>query len=198
MPVVYLVRHAACRSLGPWLAGHSPDVHLDAAGEAQAKALGRRFASTPLDAVYTSPLERARETAAWIARGRGMEPRVLEEMEEIRFGEWTGRSFEELEGRADWRRFNRFRATTRAPGGETMAEVQARALRGVERVAAAHARAVVVSHGDVIKAALCGHLGLPLDLLERLEISAGSVSRLRIEPGASRLERLNDTGEEAP
>lgn len=198
MPLVYLVRHASCRSLGPWLAGHSPDVHLDAAGEAQARALGRRFASVPLEAVYTSPLDRARETAAWIARGRGLEPRVLPELEEIRFGEWTGRSFEELGGNADWARFNRFRATTRAPGGETMAEVQARALRGLERIAAAHARALLVSHGDVIKALVCAHVGLPLDLLDRLELGPASVSALRVDASGARLERWNDRGEEAP
>jgi broad specificity phosphatase PhoE len=197
MPVFYVIRHASCPPLGRRLAGREPGVSLDAEGERQARALAERLAPVRLDAIYSSPLERARQTADWIARGRGLRVRISEGLDEIAFGAWTGLSFEELDRLPAWTRYNADRGLSRPPGGESMAEVQARALRELERLAAAHplGALAVVSHADVIKAVVCGHLGLPLDFLPRIEISPASLSVLRVDEAGARLARLNDTGE---
>jgi broad specificity phosphatase PhoE len=108
---------------------------------------------------------------------------VADELNEIDYGAWTGRTIAELREMEAWRRFNQLRGSTAIPGGETMLEVQGRMLRLIERLCAAHAgqTLALVSHGDVIKATLSHYLGVPLDLFHRIEISPASVSIVRVE-----------------
>jgi probable phosphoglycerate mutase len=168
-----LIRHAAHGLVGHTIVGRAPGVRLSPAGVRQAQALAERFAGGALAALYTSPLERATETAAAIGAQLGLEARVAEELNEIDFGAWTGRTVAELDQIEAWRQFNHFRSSARIPDGETMVEVQARFLRLVERLTAAHPGRTValVSHGDVIKAALAHYLGVHLDLFQRIEIA---------------------------
>jgi broad specificity phosphatase PhoE len=193
--LLYLIRHAACESVGRRLACDVPGVGLNAEGERQARSLSDRLAQVPFDAVYTSPLERARATALSISRGRGLEVQIAEGIAEIRFGDWGGRTFDELRESPSWRRWNDFRSFARPPGGESISEVQARSLREIERMVAAtpDGTLAVVSHGDVIKAVVAWFLGMPIDLCHRLEIDPGSVSMLAVEPWGARVLRLNDS-----
>jgi probable phosphoglycerate mutase len=94
------------------------------------------------------------------------------------FGAWTGRRFAELDELPEWRRFNTLRSVTRAPGGESMLEVQARAVSAVEALRRRHpeGRCLVVSHGDVLRGLVAHYAGIPLDLFQRLEIAPASVS----------------------
>jgi broad specificity phosphatase PhoE len=176
--IFHLVRHAQYDLLGRVLAGRTPGLRLNAAGEAQAQALARALAGRGIAAVLSSPRERARETAAPIASSLGLAVEMDEGFDEVDFGAWTGLRFDELADRADWRAWNLFRSMTSAPGGETMLAVQARAVASVLRLRAAHddGEVVVVSHGDVVKAVLAHALAVPLDLFRRIEIAPASRS----------------------
>jgi broad specificity phosphatase PhoE len=192
---VFLVRHAAHDRVDRILCGRMPGVGLGEAGRAQAEALARRFAAGGgVDAVWTSPLQRARETAEPIAGRLGLPARTSDALCEIDFGDWTGRRFEDLRDDPRWRRWNEARAGGRAPGGESMAEAQARAVGELERARDGHpgGRVVLVSHGDVIKAALAGVLGLSLDAHGRFEISPGSVSALAVWDGGGKVLSMNE------
>lgn len=175
---VFLVRHASHDRLGKTLCGRTPGVSLSEAGRREAAVLGERLAQKAVTALYTSPLERTRETAETIAGRLGLEPRADEDLQEIDFGDWTGKPFAELEGDPAWAAWNHARGLARPPGGESMLEAQARLRRWLDRARAAHpdGRVAAVSHGDPIKALLAHALGLSLDQHDRLEVSPASVS----------------------
>jgi broad specificity phosphatase PhoE len=188
---ILLVRHAAHDNVGDFLAGRMPGVSLGLAGRAQAERLAKRLAVEKLDVVEASPRERTRETAEAVARASGLEkPSIADALDEIDFGAWTGKSFEELDADPDWRRWNEQRATARTPAGESMADVQVRALTHLKTLKAE--RVALVSHADVIKAVVCGVLGLPLDAGHRFDIAPASITRLVAGPACLRLSGLNE------
>ena len=183
MTTFALIRHASHALVGHTIVGRAPGVQLSPSGLREAEALAQRLETSPIRALYSSPLERARATAASIAARLGLEVRIADELNEIDYGEWTNRALADLNDLAEWRGFNLFRSGSRIPGGETMVEVQDRMLRLVHRCCSAHPEQTValISHGDVIKATLAYYLGTPLDLFQRIEISPASLSMVRIE-----------------
>ena len=195
MTEILLLRHGAADHLGRGLAGRAPGLHLNAAGREQAAALADLLADAALAAVYTSPLERSRETAAPIAARHGVEVRVSGSFDEVDFGDWTGLSFDVLDGREDWRRWNERRGSARPPGGESMDDVVARATAGLDELTERHphGRVVVVSHCDVIRPLLARALGFPLDHCLRLAIDPASVSVLEVSRWGSRVLVVNRT-----
>ncbi len=191
-----LVRHGQTDDHGRTLSGDD-GVSLNETGRAQVRALARRIGELEVAAVYHSPIARTHETAAILAERLGLVPRVCEEVAEVRFGAFTGRDFEQLDGDPAFQRWNSFRSATRAPGGELMLEAQARAVSGLVRLRSEHPDEVVVivSHADVIKAALAHVLGTPLDLLQRIEISPASLSTLRLEEHSATVLNVNVRGD---
>lgn len=189
-----LVRHATCHPVGVSIAGRAPGVSLDVDGRAEAARLADALRAAPIEAIYTSPLERARETADAIARVHHLPVQQCDAFTEIDFGEWTGCTFDALAADERWRRFNTFRSATRIPGGELITEVQLRAVRGLEQLRRAHAdgTVVVVSHADVIRAVLAYYLGMPLDLMLRLEIAPASTSVLHLDDWGATIARVNE------
>jgi probable phosphomutase (TIGR03848 family) len=183
MTTFVLIRHASHDLLGHTLVGRAPGVGLSAQGVRDAGELAQSLEAAPIRAVYSSPLERARETAAIVAARLQLQVGIAEELNEIDFGDWTNRTLGDLHALAEWRWFNAFRSTARIPNGEAMTDVQSRMLRLIERLGAIHADQMValVSHGDVIKATLAHYLGVPLDLFQRIEVSPASVSIVRVE-----------------
>lgn len=151
----------------------------------------------PLRAVYTSPLERAVETAEPIARVHGIEPRIVEALGELRIGEWQGLGMQALDSREDWRRFNAYRSGVRCPGGELMIEAQARMVGEIDRLRTRHdaETVAVVSHGDPLRALILNFLGAPLDLIHRFDISPGSLSVVEAGDWGARVLSLNGTGD---
>jgi probable phosphoglycerate mutase len=205
MVTVLLIRHAVCDHVGQRIAGRSPGVHLNAQGRADAESLARVLAAGRVDAIYSGPLERALETAAALARPAGLPIRPAPGLDELDFGEWTGRTLGSLEGDAHWRLFNELRSATRIPGGELMGEAADRALGELARFGREHphGRVAAVSHGDVIRAVLLRCLGMPLDAIHRLEVAPASVSVVEWQEGGSgRVPVVNWTvgapGEAAP
>ncbi len=191
---VFLVRHAAHDRLDRVLCGRMPGVALGAEGRAQAAAVAERLARERIAAVHASPLDRARETAAFVAGRLGLAVEVDGGLNEIDLGGWSGRGFEELRDDPHWRLWNTARSLTRPPGGETMLEAQVRIVGALERLCAAHPDEAIalVSHADLIKAALAHILGLPLDAIARFEIGPASVSCLVAGAWGAKVLGLNE------
>jgi broad specificity phosphatase PhoE len=181
--------------VGIGLTGWLPGYSLDETGRKQADQLASRLAAAPLTAIYSSPLERAVETATPLARRLGLEVRLREAFGEVRFGDWQGRDFAEIERDPRWNPFNSYRSFTRAPGGEMMLETQARMVRGLLDLAENHTNETVAvfSHADAIKSALMHFLGIPLDFHTRLEILPASVSVLELYPELPLVRVVNST-----
>lgn len=190
----FLVRHAAHDRVGTVLCGRIPGIRLGELGKAQARALAQRFASESVASVQTSPLERAVETAEPIAAQLGRPAEHSDDIIEIDFGAWSGMSFDTLSDDRRWSAWNNSRSTSRPPDGETMLEAQTRIVRAMERLRSLHAgrSIVLVSHSDVIKAALLYHLGMPIDSYMRLEVSPASISTLVVGDWGSKVLRMNE------
>ena len=197
---LFLVRHAAHDRVDRVLCGRMAGVSLGSVGLAQAHGLARHLMHERVAAVFSSPLERARETAEPIAGRLGHETQIAQGINEIDFGDWTGAAFEALSGDDRWHAWNRNRAVSAAPGGEAMAAVQGRALAQVEtwRQAFPGQAVVAVSHGDVIKSVVCGLLGLSLDRLHAFEIGPASINTLVLWDGGGKIASLNEQIEIRP
>jgi probable phosphomutase (TIGR03848 family) len=195
MTRVLLVRHGDNDALQSGIvAGWTPGIHLNREGRAQAEALARRLAPVKIEAVYTSPLERTVETARIIAAAHGLPVVVRERLGEAHVGRWTGQPLEKLRTRKLWRQVQSTPSTARFPGGESMRDVQARAVAELEELEAKHRQQTiaVISHADVIKAAVAYYIGLHLDLFQRLVIAPASLTVLMLDGPIPRLECLND------
>ena len=162
----------------------------------QAQKLAERMSHLPIDAIYSSPLERAMETAEPLAQMLNLQTVQCEDFLEIEFGEWTNGTLEELQPQQQFQRFNSFRSCTRIPGGEAMLEAQVRMITGLEKLCLRHPNetVAVVSHGDTIKAAVAYYAGIHLDLFHRIEISPASVSVIEVYDETARILLVNDTG----
>jgi probable phosphoglycerate mutase len=192
-----LIRHAVNDFVKTHkLAGWTPGVHLNDDGKAQAVALGLRLAKTHIDAVYASPLERTVETAqAVLEHHPELTLQHLEDIGEVRYGDWTGQEIRKLAQRKMWRviQINPSRASF--PNGEAMRDVQLRAINALEKLAAKHPRerVAVVSHSDVIKMILAHYLGMHLDLFQRIEVSPASLSIIVLNTGRPTIVQINET-----
>ncbi len=180
MTTFFLVRHATHALLGHVLVGRTPGLGLDAAGRAQAEDLARRLAGEGVTALQSSPRDRARETAAPIARRLGLAVEIEPAIDEIDFGAWGGRAFAALADEPGWDVWNARRSAARPPGGETMAELQHRVVRHLEATAARlpRARIALVSHAETIRAAVLHFRGMALDDFARIEIAPASITTL--------------------
>jgi broad specificity phosphatase PhoE len=161
-------------------------IHLNAAGQEQVRLLGRRLSRiSDLLAVYSSPLERAQETALSVAGVHQLNVLTDDRFNEIDYGEWTSLTFDQIKEDARWNPYNRSRALSSAPGGEGILAVQERAWRGVAAILDRHSGGTIaiVTHADVIRALLLLLLAIPLDCLLRLEITPASVSVVTVDPG---------------
>lgn len=192
---IFLVRHAAHDHVGRTLSGRLPDLALSAEGRAQAAGLARRLSGQAFDLVQSSPVLRARETAEILSGGAEVE--IVPALEEIDFGEWTGLDFAALDDDPRWRRWNAERGAAQVPGGERMRDAQARIVTHVDAVAEARPGAAVlmVTHCDLIRAAVAHYLGLPLDNLLRFDIEPASVTKLAVGSWGGRVQTLNEVVE---
>lgn len=196
MTILLLIRHGVNDWVHGRLAGWTPGVHLNEEGRRQAIATAARLAPLPIDALYTSPLERTVETAQAIAGPRGLPLRLVEGLGEVRYGEWQGAELKELYKHELWPGVQFYPSGTRFPGGETLGEAQIRMVTTLDALRAQHPKGIiaVVSHADIIKLAIAYYIGMHIDLFQRLEISPCSVSALAFTPMGPRLLAYNETG----
>jgi probable phosphomutase (TIGR03848 family) len=197
---VILLRHGrTTANTGGVLAGWTPGVRLDEAGEAQVAAVGKRLAPVPLAAVVSSPLERCAQTAAAVVAGRDVEVQSDERLGEARYGDWTGRTIKELAKEPLWKVAQQHPSAAVFPGpeGEGLAQTQARAVAAVRAWNATlgpDAVWLACSHGDVIKAILADALGLHLDQFQRIIVDPASLSVVTYTDTRPFVVRVNDTG----
>jgi probable phosphomutase (TIGR03848 family) len=195
MTTLLLVRHGHTDAAGKRLTGRAPGVHLNELGRRQAERLVERLEGVRIDAIVSSPLERCRETAAPLAKARGRAVDVGRAWIEVGYGEWTGRSISQLRRTKLWRRVMFAPSNVRFPGGESLLEVQGRAVDATLDIAARHARGtvVVVSHADVIRLLVAHVAGMHADHLQRLSIDTASITAVSISDGFPRLLTVNDS-----
>ena len=197
MTTFFLIRHATTDSVGKRLSGRMPGVPLNAEGQEQAQKLAQRLEKLQITAIYSSPLERTIQTSEPLAKLLQLPYEVKEDFMEMDFGDWTNKTFEELKQLPQFHNFNVFRSATRVPGGEMMLEAQTRMVAGLQALCAKHTNqtVAVVSHADLIKAAVAYYAGIPLDLFQRIEISPASVSIIQVYEETARIMMVNNTGE---
>lgn len=189
-----LIRHAAHVHLDRIFSGRLSDVPLSDVGRGQADRLGAALFLEPLNRILCSPLDRTRQTAEAIAAPHGIAAEPDEALIEIDMGDWTGRELGSFVDEPAWTAWNTQRGTARIPGGETMAEAQARIVALLDRLAATDdGRTVaIVSHADMIRGAVAHTLGLPLDNLLRFDIGPASVTRMVWGDWGARLTSMNE------
>ncbi|MDB5688337.1 MAG: histidine phosphatase family protein [Sphingomonas bacterium] len=189
---LFLVRHGAHGDLGQVLTGRRGGVPLTGQGRAQAAAVAERLTREDVRAVHTSPRQRAVETAEIIAERIGATVEIVDALDEIDFGEWSGRSFDDLAGDAAWNAWNARRGSTRPPEGETMDAAVARARQHVAALAGQGGGVVCVSHCDIIRGLVADALGLDFDKLLRFDVDTASLSTLLVGSWGSRVLGLNE------
>ena len=195
MPLLLLIRHGENDFTKKHkLAGHLPGVHLNEKGQKQAQALGEALKDVPIKAVYSSPLERAQETAAPIATARRLEVQTEAGLIETNVGKWQGRSLAALRLQKYWKVIQHAPSRAQFPEGESFHECQSRIVSALDRLIRRHKQEDIIAcvfHADPIKLAVAHFIGMPLDHFQRLGCDTGSVSTLHIgEMGAS-LIKLN-------
>lgn len=192
---VLLIRHAHTDAIARRrLSGRLLGITLSALGVLEAEELGRTLgASCRLAAIYSSPLERAHETATAIARYQEARVELCDALLEVDFGVWTGRTFDELDGDPRWHDFNHARASAMIPGGERPLAVQRRIVAAVERLAAKHPGATIalVTHAEIVRFALLQYRSESLDLYHELKIEPASVSAVSISPDGVYVQFVN-------
>jgi probable phosphoglycerate mutase len=193
-----LIRHGENDWVGTHrLAGRTEGVHLNDKGRGQSAQLAEALANQPISAIYSSPLERCLQTAEPVAAKLGQqvihEPGFLE----VDYGEWQGGDLKELSKTAEWLSVQHFPSTFRFPGGETLHQVQSRAVWAIERIVQEHPNQLVAifSHGDVIRTTLAHYMGTPLDLFQRIHINTASISALAFHNGRPMVLFTNYTAE---
>ncbi len=196
--MVLLVRHGTTPTTGKMLPGQASGLHLSEKGLAQAEAAAGRIATLTRapTAVYASPLERTRETAAPIARALGLRVRTAPGLIELDVGEWTEKPLARLFKTKEWPTVQRWPSGFRFPGGESFAEMSVRAMDTVLGLVAEHPgqTIVAVSHADNIKAIVAASAGMPLDLMQRLVVSPCSISAILFTAGGPVVLCVNSTG----
>jgi probable phosphoglycerate mutase len=181
--LVLLVRHGLTPTTGTKLPGRAPGLHLSDAGRQQAETVAGRIAPLgKVAAVYASPLERAKETAAPIARATGNRVRTMAGLHECDFGDWTGKNLSVLYKKKEWKQVQRNPSGFRFPNGESFSEMQVRITDALAGLRDRHPgqRVVAVSHADPIKAAVAHAMGTHLDLFQRVVVSPCSVSAIAL------------------
>lgn len=195
MPTILLIRHGENDYVkARRLPGRKPGIHLNKKGRAQARKVAKKLSRAPIKAVYSSPLERAMETAAPIAEALGLEVITRQGLIETNVGKWQGKKVSKLSQRKSWRKIQINPSRFRFPGGERIEESQHRFVEEIETLCAQHNPEdmfVCVSHADPIKLAVAFYLGLPLDMFQRLSVSPASITALYIGEFGSRLLMLN-------
>jgi len=195
--LVLLVRHGQTPTTGKVLPGRAAGLHLADTGNEQAQRAAERLAALPkIDGIYTSPLERARETAAPTAAHWKQRAVVERGLLECDFGEWTGAELKVLMKRPEWTTVQRAPSTFRFPGGESFTEMQTRIVGALDKLRERHSGGVIVcfSHADPIKAAVAHAMGTHLDLFQRIVISPCSVSAIAYTGGGPVVLTVNSTG----
>lgn len=195
MPIIYLVRHGENDYVKEGrLAGRLQGIHLNERGYLQATHIADNVKNLPIKAIYSSPLDRTMETAAPIASLLNLEVQQREDLAEVNFGTWEGKTLKSLRRRKLWNTVQRSPSMMRFPQGESFLEAQQRVVNFLNCLSAeAKPKDLLlcVTHSDIIKLAVSYYLGLHLDFFQRIIVSPGSITTLGISQIGGVLLMLN-------
>ncbi len=197
MTILLLIRHASNDFIKEGrLAGRTPGVHLNAEGQREADDLARRTAHLPIEAIYSSPLERALDTANAVAQCQKLPIQILDDLVETHAGDWTGKKLTELNTTDTWKAIQTKPIGVKLPGGESIDQVQTRMVAAIQEICKKHPDGIVavVSHADPLKSVIAHYLNWDLNQFQRIAINPASVSVLRVDDNSAALLRTNDTG----
>jgi probable phosphomutase (TIGR03848 family) len=195
MPVVLLIRHGENDCMkNKCLAGRTPGVHLNETGQIQAEKVADCLKHLPIKAIYSSPLERTWETAGPLAKALNLEIIPRQDLSEVDYGEWQGKTFDWLSQQSDWKTLHATPSLVRFPGGETLSEAQLRVCNELTTLFGWHSEKDIFAcftHADLVRLAVVHHLGMPLDNYNRLNIGPASITTLEMNEGSVRLISMN-------
>ena len=197
MPKIVLIRHAhSTANAAGVLSGQMPNVHLSKSGQQQAERLAERLGKLTISQVQVSPMDRCTETLApWLAKyGKNVTVLTEPNLIEVDYGKWSGKKLSTLSRAKLWRKVQGQPSAVTFPEGESLAQMQVRAMKTVHDFFASDLElTIMVSHGDVIKAIVASSMGMHLDDFQRIVIDPASITILESNSGAIRLTRLNDS-----
>ena len=176
-------------------AGWIPGIHLNAQGQREADALARRLQHISIHALYTSPLERARDTANAVAMCQHLDVNIVPALGDTHVSEWEGKLIKEVEQTETWKQLQSKPVGVRIGGGESIDEVQARTVTAIEKIIAKHPKQIVAvfSHADPIKVIVAHYLKMDLNEFQRILIDPASVTVFFFDEHGAKLFRLNDS-----
>jgi probable phosphoglycerate mutase len=200
MTVLFLIRHASNDYLKEnRFAGWIPGIHLDAQGQREADALARRLQHISIHAIYSSPLERAIDTANAVAQCQKLDVQIVQELGDTRIGEWEGKLIKDVESTDTWKQLRTQPVGVHIGGGESIDEVQKRMIAAIDHIVAKHPQQIVAvcSHADPIKSVVAHYLKMDLNEFQRIAINPASVTVFTFSEQGPLLFRLND-GDKLP
>lgn len=197
MTIFLLIRHGNTDLVGKALAGRQQAVSINETGKRQAHQLIDRLRTTTVSAIYSSPLDRALQTAGPLSEALRLPIVHREALAEIDFGAWTGRTLEALREDSEWKRFNSFRSGTGALNGESILDLQRRMVTELEYLRLQHPTGTVAlfSHGELIRSVLIYFAGIPIDLSLRVEISPASITAIGLADWGAQILTVNNAGQ---
>ena len=192
---IFLIRHGEAEGMPPGAFLGQTDLPLSAAGAERMKAVAETLSRMPIAKVYTSSLSRCLQSAAIVAETFGLTPIPHDGLKEVALGEWEGLTFEEIAAKfpEEAGRMTRDRAKFVYPGGESIAQMAARAAKAWEEIVVrSEGRQVaVVGHGGVNRAILAAVLDMPLDSMFKLRQDFGCVNVIDLGNDFPMLRLLN-------
>jgi len=194
MPIILLIRHGETDYVGKRLSGHLPGIHLNTAGRRQADELAQNLKGAPIKAIYSSPLERALETALPLSQITGIPIKIYQGLSEIDFGAWQGKTIKQMHHLKLWKVVIEKPSEMRFPGGETFTGAKQRLVTVIDEIKNAHAETdlvAVFSHSDSISLLVSHFLNMALDDFHRISIDTASISVVWLGKGQPTIRHLN-------
>jgi len=194
MTTILLIRHGLNDWVGKKLVGRTPGIHLNKAGENQAQTIASLLKDIPINAIYSSPLERARETAQPLSTDISVPIITKDTLQEIDFGEWQGKSIKQLRRLKLWKTVQNEPEKMRFPGGESFVEAQIRLTQAIESINSSHSKDEIIlcfSHADSIRLIVAFYLGIPINQFHKISIDTASISVLVFMDGLVKLPYIN-------
>ena len=190
MSRIFLLRHAQSEANAKGiLAGRMENISLSKQGIKERDSLNLRLSGVKFDQVLSSPIQRCLETIQELHSN----PDIQDEFAEVDYGDWTGRKMSSLMRNKAWREIHKNPASVRFPNGETLPEVQTRALLGLDRHLKSKAKNILIStHADVVKVLILHALGTHLNNIDKVSIDNASISIIDKTDNGLRVIRVND------
>lgn len=183
MAIILLIRHGENDWVGKKLAGRLPGVHLNQIGLKQAQQLAETLKDLPFKALYSSPLERAIETAQPLASEKKLDVSNCDNLIEINFGDWQGKTLKQMRRFKLWKTVQNQPSQMQFPNGESFVDAQNRLVECIRQISEKHEPGDLVacfSHSDAIRLLVAYYLNVPLDSFQRIHINTASISAVML------------------